>query len=103
MLMYCNLCSYISMLMQKSSLVGNPCMRYGRAEAKRLLNVNKRVLPASCPTGTLCTYRRITSVGLQTKRPAPRPPPFSKGYYNHSDRSSVRAGNGSTRVFKEEW
>ena len=76
---------------------------YVRVEAKCLLRVNKRFLPASHLADAPCACRRITSAGLQTKGPAPRPPLFDKGHHDHSDRSSVRVGNGSPRVLKDEW
>ena len=76
---------------------------YVHAEAKCLLSVNKRVLPASHLVGAPCACQRITSTGLQTKGPAPRPPLFDKGHHDHSDRSGARGGNGSPRVLKDEW
>ena len=103
MLMFCNICTCISISMKKMCFCRELMHVNVRVEAKCPFNKNKRVSQASHLAGALCACQRIISVRLQTKGPAPRPPPFSKGYYDHSNRSSVRAGNASTRVFNEEW
>ena len=103
MLMFCNICTCINISMKKVSFCRELTHVHVRAEAKRLLSVSKRVLLAGHLAGAPSSCRRITSAGLQTKGPAPRPPFFDKGHHDHSDRSSVRVGNGSPRVLKEEW